>query len=370
MLLSKLSINSFRNLEDQNIGFSEGVNLILGENGQGKTSILEAIYILSQGKSFREKSNKHLIQWQKKGFEVCGQFDGVDGSKSLSIKLENSRKTVKINENKINSAEEFFGTFTAVSFTPDDLDLVKGGSINRRSFIDQTLAMIAPQYVHNLVSYQRALKSRNLILASYFSGRDKVELGPWNKILADLGLKIALFRRDFIIDFREYFIENYSKISGNQEGSDIKYDSQFFDNDIPLENEQIEEKYQNSFSTDLKFRSTRIGVHRDKIDFCLNLDSGQVFARNNASQGQARSISLAAKISAAKFVSEKKNESPVLLLDDVQSELDQGRLNRLFDLLFSLNGQVIITATEKVKLPILESQKLLEFSVKKGRLSS
>lgn len=366
LLLKKISINSFRNLEDQEIIFYPSVNLILGENGQGKTSILEAIYLLSQGKSFREFKNRNLTQWSKESFEVSGDFQSVEGSKNLSFVYENLKKIVKINNNKINSAEEFFGNFTCICFTPDDLELVKAGSIVRRKFVDQNLAMISSKYVHSLVTYQRALKNRNLILNSNFS---RAELKPWEKLLAEYGLIIAEIRAEFIKGISEYFNSSYEKIS-NQETAEIKYSSELLRNGKLLEKEELEEIYTESLIGDLRNRSTRIGIHRDKIEFFLDFDSKKVSARNNASQGQARSLALAAKIAAAKFVSVKKQEPPVLLLDDVQSELDQFRLNRLFELLFSLEGQVIITATEKEKLPIFSANKTNEFLIKKGRLSS
>jgi len=159
LYLESLIVNNFRNLNSQKINFSPKINYIYGNNAQGKTSIIEAIFLLAQGKSFREKRVKNLSKWDTNNFEVQGDFESLGIKKTINITYANNKKSLFINENKIKSAQEFFGTFTAVSFSPDDLNIVKGPTSERRRFIDRIISMLNKNYVYNLVSYQRALKT-------------------------------------------------------------------------------------------------------------------------------------------------------------------------------------------------------------------
>ncbi len=356
MYLESLTVNNFRNLNKQKIEFTPGINYIYGDNAQGKTSIVEAIYLLAQGKSFRERKVKNLSQWDTNNFEVQGVFESQEIKKTINITYAKSKKSLYINENKIKSAAEFFGTFTAVSFSPDDLNIVKGPTSERRRFIDQIISMLNKNYVYNLVSYQRALKTRNILLQK----NETSSLNPWNLILFKHGLEVARIRKEFVDKLSIVLEETYNYISNDNCRVSLSYKSEF------LEEDNLDDLFKRNLEKDLRYKTTSSGVHRDDLSFLIN----DLNARGNCSQGQARSISLGAKIAAAKIIKDINNEDPVLLLDDVQSELDNFRLEKLFELLFSSDSQIIITATEEKNLAKLEHLKINYLRVENGALTA
>jgi len=216
MRLKNLELKQFRNLASQTVSFSERVTLITGKNGQGKTSLLEAIYLLGQSKSFREFRAKELVCWGSNNQEcqVDSTVDTEDGTKNVSYKVINGSRQVFINKERVKKASNFYGLVKSVEFIPDDLQLIKGEPSLRRRFIDKVLAMVDKNYVDSLVHYQRALKNRNALLKSFFKNGSKpsthseliANLAPWDSALAGHGREVCIKRLAFVKAIESLFV--------------------------------------------------------------------------------------------------------------------------------------------------------------------
>jgi len=345
--LNYLELNSFRNIKDQRVDFPSRVTVIVGKNGQGKTSLLEAAYILSHAKSFRSSKPSELVSWSSstKDCLIRGGIEAEIGSRNLSYGVKKGKKEVLINEQKAKKAKDYYGQLKSVEFTPDDLKLVSGAPLTRRQFFDRVISQIRPNYVENLVRYHKALKQRNSLLS--LGENDLKKFQVWNKLLIEHGLEVSRVREEVILEFKEYFTESYNFFTGydekkvNEEVSQLSYSSTF------SKLKDLEEKYTQSFPRDLRTRTTNLGIHRD--DYLVDFNPGDGFrvAKSSTSQGQKRSIALAIKFAAVKFIQKhSEDEAPILLLDDVESELDRFRKKALFWKIAEIPSQVIITATE------------------------
>lgn len=370
MLLRLLEVSRFRNLAEQAIAFNENVTLITGANGQGKTSVLEAVYLLAHARSFRTAKTQELIQWgasQRPGdnapsASVRAEAQSSDGIKELRCELRGSKKTVFLNGNRLTAASEFYGQLRCVVFTPDDLDLVKGAPSLRRRFIDSLLAMSNPGYVDGLVNYQRALRNRNSLLLRFKrEGQTALEtvgksLAPWDALLIANGRSVAAARSALCRRLRQEVSGHYREMSGlgnTAESSgniavSADYHSQFLSagGDISSESEILAE-YQRRIPIDLQRQATTFGIHRDDLLLNISTAVGVKPARMFTSQGQARSIALALKICAVDYLRATAQDPPILLLDDVESELDARRTAALYRLLSAWHSQIIITATDR-----------------------
>ena len=336
MYLNQIEIFNFRNLKTQLVEFPEQVTLVIGNNGQGKTSLLEAIYILSQGKSFRSNKQAEILNWQAEN-EKClieGFVNSLSGTNKINYILENGRRKILLNDKTVGKASNFYGQFTAVEFTPQELQLVSGAPIIRRQFIDKTMAMVDKLYVDSLVKYQRALKQRNSLLKSYPPAPES-EIDIWDKTLIEQGLIIAEKRLLFLEGIEQKFHEYYQNLAQNKhEKAYLKIESNFISANRLLEQQELEKIFSDSRAVDLQQQKTNIGVHRDELIFLLDVGSGQKSARSFASQGQTRCLALAINLASIDFLLEKTGEEPLVLLDDVESELDINRTHALYQLLW------------------------------------
>jgi DNA replication and repair protein RecF len=362
-----LELFNFRNLSNQKLHFPEHFCFILGKNGQGKTSILEAIYLLSAGKSFRGAKPPDLVKWPEKNNEILkslpatsaeletcqikGLIGTADGEKEILFSVNGNRRTIRINGEKVSSAEDFYGIFPVIEFTPDNLKIIKEDPAQRRQFFDRLLSLTDSAYLKSLVRYQKLLRNRNSILKSakkiFFNDHSelKKQLNIWNRGLAEEGLILASKRLNLLNNFNEAVSKNYQLflIDSPAETVKVEYESKLVCDQRLVSFEDYLRLLEENFEKDLRQQSTTVGVHRD--DFIFSIDTGFGFksARTVASQGQTRSIMLASKISAAEYVFQKTNIHPLLLLDDVESELDNERKNALFELLQKMPNQVVVT---------------------------
>jgi DNA replication and repair protein RecF len=259
-----------------------------------------------------------------------------------------------VNGTKVASSSGFYGNLKCVEFTPDDLNLVSGSPGDRRKFFDRLVSQISESYFENLLAYHRALKQRNsLILRGENSQSVFI---PWNELLVDKGLFVAEQRKEFSSKFRAFFASNYSYFTGYEENksavagiesAEIKYVSKFLDEEGDIRSkEDLMSEYSNRLSQDISRRTSTFGVHRDDYEIFLDTGGGNRQAKKAASQGQKRSISLALKFAAVSLIEKITGDRPVVLLDDVESELDKFRKQALFGKIAELGGQVMITATE------------------------
>ncbi len=338
MTVNKLRVLSFRNIDTAEIDFSNGVNLLYGNNAEGKTNALEAIYYFARGRSFRTPRDLDLVSFGRDFFSLSLDFLSNGREKSLSVKIGKGVRERKQNGIPFSRVSEMMGVFRSVLFCPEHLSLIKGGPEERRSFLNIALSQLYPNYVTLYMRYGKLLEERNAILKSIQKGLpfDQNELSVWSQKLAEAARDIYLYRRRYIEALEGYAKRVIQDISGEKEELSLSYRSDVTEGEDPLSS------YMNAFSSHLEREAaagtTLFGVHRDDMEVLLN----GVSARSFASQGQQRSLVLTLKTAEGEVSRQITGEYPVFLFDDVLSELDQQRQDYIFS---SAKGkQIILTS--------------------------
>lgn len=336
MYIQSLELNNYRNYSSLNIDFDNGTNILYGNNAQGKTNILESIYLAGTAKSHRAVRDREIIKFneQEAHIKVIIKKNNIPVRIDMHLK-KNKSKGIAINGIPIRKASELFGICNVVFFSPEDLNIIKNGPMERRRFMDLELCQLDKVYVHNLVNYNKIINQRNKLLKDIGFGNDKElrdTLDIWDMQLADYGAKLITRRNQFICDINEIIYEIHRKLTDNREELNVKYEPNIIGNNLYEELIRCREK-------DFKLKSTTVGPHRDDISFLI----GDVDIRKYGSQGQQRTAALSLKLSEIELVKLIINDIPILLLDDVLSELDSSRQKQLLE---SLNNiQTIITCT-------------------------
>lgn len=337
MYIKEIELKDFRNYKELRTSFSKNVNIFLGNNAQGKTNLLEGIYLNAMAKSFKTTKDKELIRF---GEEFCkiktiAFFDDDEHSTEIVINKE-GKKGVKLDGVKINRTSELLERIFIIIFSPEDLKIVKDEPEKRRKFIDRELCQIKPGYYNDLNNYKRVLKQRNTYLKE-----DRIEssiLDIWDHELARYGSKVIERRNEFIKRINEISKEIHKNISGGKENLELNYEP-----NISFSSELESDFYEIISSTrndDIRNRTTGRGPHKDD----LKISADGIDLRKYGSQGQQRTAALSLKLSEIKLIEEEMGEKPILLLDDVLSELDNDRQNFL---IHSLGGnQLFITTTD------------------------
>ncbi|SHH30420.1 DNA replication/repair protein RecF [Tepidibacter thalassicus] len=363
MYLKSLKLINYRNYDEEYLNFNKNINLLLGKNGQGKTNILEAIYLLSIGKSFRTNKDKDLIKFDKKNSYVGGLFEKGKEENIIEIVIgRDSKKGVKINKISIKKISQLLGNLNVVIFSPEDLKLVKEGPKERRKFIDREISQIIPLYYNYILNYNKILFQRNKLLKSNYI--DKNLLDIYDEKLSDYGSYIYLYRRDFVkkIDTLARLI--HKKLTDEIEELNIKYINQI---NINVDDTYGDIKYKflkklkSNKIIDIQNKTTKIGPHRDDISIFIN----SLDVRLYGSQGQQRTASISLKLSEIELIKEEIGEYPILLLDDIFSELDQKRQQLLVDSFE--NVQIFITSAEDSHKRIFKNKEVNIFYVEEGR---
>ena len=336
MWISKIKLNNYRNYDSQEIDLNKGINVFYGENAQGKTNIIEAIYLCSVGKSFRARRDQELIKFEEKKAEVEVNFNKSDRDGKIKIEIEN-RKNISVNGIKLKKLSELLGNINIVIFTPDDIDILKGGPQMRRRFLDVMISQLKPNYMHVLNLYLKTLEQRNNYLRQIkLENKNENMLDIWDEKLADYGIKIFEYRNEFINKIIDKIEDIHFKITNNKEKIEIKY----------ISNCNNREDFLNLLKSrrklDIIKGFTTNGIHRD--DFVIYINSNPVNVYG--SQGQHRTAILSLKLSELNVVYDEIGEYPILLLDDFMSELDSQRKKSFLENI--KNAQVIITCTEKI----------------------
>lgn len=343
MNIIRLQYENYRNLQPGAFIPKKEINIIYGKNAQGKTNLLEAIWLFTGGHSFRGAKDSELTAFVQDTATLNLTFYSEDREQTAQIKIQNGRRSAKLNGIEKKSASGLIGKFCAVIFSPEHLSLVKDGPAQRRSFLDAALCQIKPAYANLLLQYNRTLVQRNTLLKDIPRHSELLEtLEIWNEKLAKYG---ALITKERVLYSRQ--VEQaakivYSGISQEQEKLGISYVSTVFQMDekeIYCEEDFIK-KLKQVQKEDLAAGFSTVGPHRDDLHITLN----QISARSYGSQGQQRSVVLALKLSEAQILADKTGESPIILLDDVMSELDSGRQDYLLNHL--QDRQVFITCCE------------------------
>ncbi|MBQ8688935.1 MAG: DNA replication/repair protein RecF [Clostridia bacterium] len=344
MILKRFCAENFRNIEKCDISFLPGVNLLYGNNAQGKTNAVEGIYIFARGKSFRAKEDKELLFFGKEGFRIYIEYSDGDGEHTLEYAHYGRERRRRKNGYNLKSAKEMIGSFRAVLFYPDDLGIVKDSPEQRRAFLNVAISQCYGIYVDDYSKYKIALENRNHLLKSASKGNyvDARELESWSRSMAEYAAQIYLRRKDYIKKLELYANAVIRDMSSGEESLSLSYKS---DIDGELSDARaIKEKYFEVFTRELdreKIVGTSLyGPHRDDMEILIN----GISARSFGSQGQQRSAALALKLAEGEVCREISGEYPVYLFDDVLSELDEGR--REYVLSEVGKKQIIITTCE------------------------
>lgn len=356
MYIKEIELHNFRNYETLSAEFDPQVNIFHGKNAQGKTNLLESIYITSMGKSFRTSKDKDLIRFGEDFFRVKVKARKED---EISVELavnQQGKKGIKIDGMKAKKLSQLFENIYIVIFSPEDLRIVKDEPEKRRKFIDRELCQIKPSYYNSLNQYKKVLIQRNAYLKE--AQVDPGVLDIWDSQLAEYGSKVILHREAFIEKLDKISRSIHEGITNQKESLDVSYEPSI--KPCPDLNAVFYQELQKNRERDLKNRTTGKGPHKDD----LKLQIGGIDIRGFGSQGQQRTAALSLKLSEIKLIREETGESPILLLDDVLSELDQERQNYLINSLE--DTQIFITATEIS--PELEQSlpRIRYFQIKKG----
>ena len=351
MYIKKVKLTNFRNYKEQKIELTDKMNVFYGDNAQGKTNILEAIYLCAIGKSFRTKKEKELINFQENFSEIEVDYEKKDRSGKIKLEISD-KKTFYSNGIKIKKISEILGKINIVMFSPDDIDILKGSPNKRRKFLDIMISQLRPSYLYNLNQYIKTMEQRNNYLRQIkYNNKDINLLDIWDEKLIDLGEKIYNYRKEFIEKIDIILNNIHKKITEEKENIKIEYISNY------IEKNKFKENLIKKRQLDIEKGYTTIGIHRD--DFIIYINDKPV--NLYGSQGQNRTVVLSLKITELEIASEEIGEKPVLLLDDFMSELDEKRRNSFFDNIENI--QVLITCTDKINK---ENTKI--FNVKDGKI--
>ena len=334
MIVEKLELDNFRNYKSLNIELDPGKNILYGNNAQGKTNILESIYICSTTKSHRSNKDIELIKFNEREAHIKLFINKKNKEYRIDVHLrKNKTKGIAVNGIPIKRASELFGIFNVIFFAPEDLNIIKNGPAERRRFMDLELCQLDKIYVHNLINYNKVLNQRNQLLKDIsFDPKLEESLDVWDEQLVLYGKEIIKKREEFIKQISNIIKPIHKELTNNEEVIKIDYHKS-------TEIKSFEKELKKNRKNDLRYKSTSIGPHRDDILF-FNKD---INIRIYGSQGQKRTMALSLKLAEIELVKKIINDTPVLLLDDVMSELDSDRQNHLLNNLKDI--QTIVTCT-------------------------
>tara|TARA_B100001971_G_C18221258_1_gene557361 strand:+ start:288 stop:1400 length:1113 start_codon:yes stop_codon:yes gene_type:complete len=344
MFLQKLSLSNFKNYTEAILEFSDKINCFIGDNGAGKTNILDAIYYLSFCKSYFNSIDSQNINHDHDFFAIHGNYQNQENSadKVSCIQKRHHKKVFRLNSTNYTRLADHIGTIPLVMISPYDRDLINDGSELRRKYINGVISQFDKVYLNDLISYNKSLLQRNSLLKHMFSERnfDEAALEIWNKKLIIHGLAIFEKRKKFLDEFNPLFEEYYNFLAGNNEKVNVSYESQLHENDF-------KELLRISAEKDRITRYTTVGIHKDDLVFTINGFPVKKFA----SQGQQKSFVIAIKLAQFEFTRRIKSFKPILLFDDIFDKLDDNRVEQIIHLVSENNfGQVFITDTQKQRI--------------------
>ena len=353
MWIKNIKIKNFRNYDQEEINLEKNINIFYGKNAQGKTNIIEAIFLCSLGKSFRAKKDNEMIKLNEKNAIVEIEYEKSDRDGKIKIEIGN-KKNIYLNGIKIKKLSELLGNLNIVIFTPDDINILKGGPQNRRRFLDIMISQLRPNYMHILNLYIKTMEQRNNYLRQIKEEhKDENLLEIWDEKLAEYAIKIYEYRKEFIEKIIKKLDIIHKNITNGEEQIELEYVTEC----------DSKEKYlkllKERRKLDIIKGFTTKGVHRDDFMIYINKKDIKIFG----SQGQNRTAMLSLKLAELQVIYDEIGEYPILLLDDFMSELDKTRRKNFLE---NIEGtQVIITGTEKLDI---ENLKYLEYNVSNGKV--
>ncbi len=353
MYIEKINLTNFRNYEKEEILLNKNINIFYGNNAQGKTNILEAIYLCAIGKSYRTNKDKEIININSNFAKAEIAYSKKDREGKIKTEI-NEKKVIYVNDVKVNKISEVLGNINIVLFNPDDINIFKEGPNKRRRILDIMISQLRPTYVYNLNNYLKVLEQRNNYLKQIkYENKSKEMLEIWEEKLADYAEIISNYRKEFTEKLAEKIVEIHRKITNNKETIKIKYISDFSNK------QEFIKKIRENRNIDIARGFTTTGVHRDDLKLFINNKEIGIYG----SQGQHRSAILSIKLSELEIIKEETEENPILLLDDFMSELDKERRESFLEDVKDI--QIIITCTDKLELKN-ENKKI--FYVENGKV--
>ena len=353
MWIKNIKIKNFRNYNQEEINLEKNINIFYGKNAQGKTNIIEAIFLCSLGKSFRAKKDNEMIKLNEENAIVEIEYEKSDRDGKIKIEIGN-KKNIYLNGIKIKKLSELLGNLNIVIFTPDDINILKGGPQNRRRFLDIMISQLRPNYMHILNLYLKTIEQRNKYLRQIKEEhKDENLLEIWDEKLAEYAVKIYEYRKEFIEKIIKKINIIHKNITNGEEQIELEYITECDNKENYLQLLKERRKL------DIIKGFTTKGIHRDDFVIYINKKEIKIFG----SQGQNRTAMLSLKLAELQVIYDEIGEYPILLLDDFMSELDRTRRKNFLE---NIEGtQVIITGTEKLDIENLE---YLEYNVSNGKV--
>ncbi len=342
MIVKSLALSDFRNYELQELSFHSGINIFFGDNAQGKTNILEGIYLCMTNKSYRGSRDKEMIRFGKEEAHLRLESEKKSIPYRVDMHLKKSKtKGIAINGVPIRRSSELIGLLNVVFFSPEDLQVIKNGPGERRRFLDMELCQLDKVYLHLLTNYNKCLAQRNVLLKESDLSGASAMLDVWDAQLIQYGKKIVSLREAFIDELAPIIEQIYHSLTGGRETLLISYEPN-------VSVDRFEKALLENRQRELRQRTTLTGPHRDDIRFRVKSVSGEeTDIRTFGSQGQQRSAALALKLAEIEIVKRRTKDTPVLLLDDVLSELDSNRQNYLLESIHDIQTFITCTGLEE-----------------------
>ena len=357
MYIKKVKLENFRNYDNLEVEFKKDFNLIYGNNAQGKTNILEAIYLSAIGKSFQTNKDSEMIKIGKEKAKVEIEYETKDREGKITVEIAD-KKTFFINGIKQKKISDIIGKINIVLFYPDNIDIIKGGPAERRRFSDIMISQLKPNYIHILNKYLKTLDQRNAYLKQIkFDNKSKDMLEIWDESLSGLSYQIYTYRSEYIQKIKEKIKVIHNKIT-NCGQQDEKIEISFISSG--KSQKDFYENLLRNRENDIRKGYTSTGSHRDDFDIYINDKKVNVYG----SQGQQRTSVLSLKLTELNIIQDEIGESPILLLDDFMSELDENRRNNLTNAIE--NNQVFITCTDKI---LVEEKNNTIYHIENAKLS-
>lgn len=364
MHITRLSVNNFRNHEENSIQWLPHLNVITGPNGAGKTSLIDAIHYLCMSRSFVSTSDQYVVYQGESYFMLKGHFEGNIRSE-FEVACSYSRgdgKKIFVNDGPLDRLSDLIGMVPVVVLSPDDKKLTREGPAERRAFLDSFISQLSKEYLRNLIEYRKIRKQRNSLLQQYSGAPHILEmyLEPWNKQLVEKGARIIAKRFEVLENFKDYLSKDYAMISGMNLTTDLAYKT-FCDASTSIE--EIEKQYLDQLAEinekELEREQTLVGPHKDEIVFYL----GDRELRQYGSQGQHRLFALSLKLAQLHYYSDELDDLPIFMLDDVFGDLDPKKTEILLKALQEHPGQVFITSANPVPF-----EKFISFDGERNQL--
>ena len=360
MYLRQISINNFKNLEQVDLHFSQNLNCLVGNNGEGKTNLLDAIHYLSITKSFFNNTDQQNIRHGENYFILKGDFVRKNNDEKIYCGVQRGEKILKRNDKQYSRFADHIGLIPLVMISPTDISLINDSGDERRRYINNVLSQLDVIYLENIIKYNRILMQRNKLLKQIQKSDDVIAV--LNEQLSEHAKIIHQKRKQFITEIQPYFTQVYKQVSNEEEQVSLTYKSDLNDDDFI-------DLLERSFEKDRILQHTTVGIHRDDIVMQMN----RYPIKKIGSQGQQKTFLIALKLTQFNFFKQQTDISPILLLDDIFDKLDMHRVEHLISLVSSDDfGQIFITDSNKTRLDkILEQQKnsFSLFNVDKGKIT-